>query len=134
MPPNRKKLLVSLDHETASAVELLAGTTGVTESAWAYHAIRARALGVKFAPAPRPVGFAAASPESRESATIEFGSSVVYDCTYYTIEIAYIRPETPEEESQRKQEQAVRDEQRRLHAMRVIAELDAKKRGETDAT
>ena len=68
MPPNRKKLLVSLDPETASAVASLAAIAGVTESAWAYHAIRARALGVKFSPTPRPVGFAAASPESRESA------------------------------------------------------------------
>ena len=68
MPPNRKKLLVSLDPDTAAAVASLASTAGVTESAWAYHAIRARALGVKFSPVPRPVGFAAASPESRESA------------------------------------------------------------------
>jgi len=68
MASNRKKLLVSLDPETASAVASLAATANVTESAWAYHAIRSRALGVKFSPAPRPVGFAAASPESRESA------------------------------------------------------------------
>ena len=65
-------------------------------------------------------------PEHRATARIEIYSEENYGSSKATIEFSYTRPETDEEEAERKREAAARAESHRAQELRTLAELQAK--------
>jgi hypothetical protein len=64
--------------------------------------------------------------EFRTTARIQIDSEESYGSSKATIEISYTRPETDEEEAQRKQQAAAKADRQRADELRTLAALQAK--------